>query len=73
MQYAAVPYQTFQFPEKRVFPLPQSEKWIQRTFQQDYYTRKKEGLQARIKILFHSQKPDCYIVDIGAIDIRIVF
>ena len=23
-------------------------------------------MQARIKILFHSQEPDCYIVDIGA-------
>lgn len=49
MQYAAVPYETFPFPEKRLFPLPQSEKRIQRTFQQNYYTRKKEGLQDGIK------------------------
>ncbi len=52
MQYAAVPCQAFPFPEKRVFPLPQPEKWIPRTFQQDYYTRKKKGKQAGIKILF---------------------
>lgn len=66
IQYAAVPCQTFPFPEKRVFPLPQSEKWIQRTFQQDYYTRKKEGMQAEIKILFRFQKSNCHIINISS-------